>query len=61
MLAVVVDAAGVDQDGVGVKQGVACVDLLLQLVYWENNVLDMRIVVSYLLRVIQSLLGKLAW
>ena len=61
MLAVVVDAAGVDQDGVGVKQGVARVDLLLQLVYWENNVLDMRIVVSYLLRVIQSLLGKLAW
>ena len=61
MLAVVVDAAGVDQDGVRVKQGVARVDLLLQLVYWENNVLDMRIVVSYLLRVIQSLLGKLAW
>ena len=44
MLAVVVDAAGVDQDGVRVKQGVACVDLLLQLVYWENNVLDMRII-----------------
>ena len=44
MLAVVVDAAGVDQDGVGVKQGVARVDLLLQLVYWENNVLDMRII-----------------
>ena len=40
MLAVVIDAARVDQDGVRVKQVVAGVNLLLQLVNGENNILD---------------------
>ena len=40
MLAVVIDAAGVHQDGVGVKQVVTRVNLLLQLVNGENNILD---------------------
>ena len=40
VLAVVIDAAWVDQDGVGVKQLMAGVNLLLQLVNGENYVLD---------------------
>ena len=40
VLAVVIDAARVDQDGVRVKQVVAGVNLLLQLVNGENNILD---------------------
>ena len=40
VLAVVIDAAGVHQDGVGVKQVVTGVNLLLQLVNGENNILD---------------------
>ena len=36
---VVIDTTGVDQDGVGIKQCVTGVDLILQFVDWENNVL----------------------
>ena len=40
MLAMVVDPAGIDQDGIGVEQLVAGVDLVLELVDRENNVLE---------------------
>ena len=40
MFTMVIDPTGIDQDGVGVKQLVACVDLLLQLVDGQHDVLE---------------------
>ena len=40
MAAVVVDPAGIDQDGICVKQLVAGVDLVLELVDRKDNVLE---------------------
>ena len=40
MFTMVIDPAGIDQDGIGVKQLMAGVDLLLQLVDGQHDVLE---------------------
>ena len=53
MFPMVIDTTGVDQDGVGIKQCVTGVDLILQFVDWENNVLK-HLSREYLIKIFQS-------